>query len=120
LRERRDVAITFEDVNESLRRIALSGRMDIPGTGEIETRFAALASASARRVVVDLTAVSFLASIGIRALISNAKALQQKGGRLVLHVGQNEAVAKTLVATGIDALIPMYQDVGEAERAALA
>jgi anti-sigma B factor antagonist len=69
---------------------------------------------------VDLTAVSFLASIGIRALISNAKALQQKGGRLVLHVGQNEAVAKTLVATGIDALIPMYQDVGEAERAALA
>jgi anti-anti-sigma factor len=114
------MAITFEDVNETLRRIALSGRLDIPGTDEVATKFAALATAGARRVVVDLTAVSFLASIGIRALLINAKSLQQKGGRMVLHVGGNAAVSRTLEATGIDALIPMYADAAEAEKAALA
>jgi len=113
------MAISFEDVNDTLRRIALSGRLDIAGTGEIETRFAALAAGGMRHVVVDLTAVSFLASIGIRALIGNAKALQQRGGHMVLHVGNNEIVSKTLLATGIDALIPTYADAGEAERAAL-
>jgi len=113
------MAIVHEDINEKLRRITLSGRLDIVGTGKIETRFAALA-ASGYSVVVDLSTVSFLASIGIRALISNAKTLQQRGGRMVLHVGANEAVSRTLAATGIDTLIPMFRDAGEAEQAALA
>jgi anti-anti-sigma factor len=70
--------------------------------------------------VVDLTAVSFLASIGIREIITNAKAAQQRGGRLVLFVGDNNAVTKTLETTGIDALIPMFADYAAAEKAALA
>ena len=114
------MAIEFEDISENLRRIAISGRLDIPGTGEISTRFAALAAAAGRRVVVDLTAVSFLASIGIREIITNAKAAQQRGGRLVLFVGDNSAVTKTLETTGIDALIPMFADYAAAEKAALA
>ena len=72
------------------------------------------------RVVVDLTGIDFLASIGIRVVLINAKALQQNGGRIVLFVGGNPAVTKTLEATGIDALIPMFADAAEAEKAALA
>ena len=64
--------------------------------------------------------VTFLASIGIRAIITNAKAQQHRGGRMVLLVGENTTVAKTLQATGIDALVPMFTDAGEAEAAALA
>ena len=112
--------ITHEDVSESFRRITLSGRLDGPGTAEIETKLAALAAAAKRRVVVDMTGVSFLASIGIRAVLSSAKAAQQGGGRMVLYVGGNGAVTKTLEATGIDALIPMFADAAEAEKAALA
>ena len=114
------MAITHEDVSESFRRIALSGRLDGPGSAEIATKFAALSTAAKRRVVVDLTGVTFLASIGIREVLSNAKALQQKGGRMVLFVGDNPAVTKTLEATGIDTLIPMFADAAEAEKAALA
>lgn len=114
------MAITYEDVGESFRRIALSGRLDGRGTEEIAAKFAALVTAASHRVVVDLTETSFLASIGIRALVSGAKALQQSGGRMVLFVGGNPAVTKTLEATGIDALIPMYADGAEAEKAALA
>ena len=39
---------------------------------------------------------------------------------MVLYVGANPAVTKTLEATGIDALIPMFADAAEAEKAALA
>jgi anti-anti-sigma factor len=111
--------IDIKDVNEKLRRIAITGRLDVPGTEEIVLKFAAAATSAGRRVVVDLTAVSFLGSIGIRALISNARAAQSNGGRMVLFVGSNEAVTKTLQTTGIDALIPMFADAGEAEKAAL-
>jgi len=83
------MSIEFEDLNDGLRRIKLSGRLDIAGTESISIKFTNLASAVARRVVVDLTAVSFLASIGIRELITNAKAQQQRGGRVVLFVGDN-------------------------------
>lgn len=114
------MAIDFEDVSDDLRRISLAGRLDITGSEAIATKFAALAAAAKRRVVVDLTAVTFLASIGIRALVTNAKAQQQRGGRLVLFVGANEAVAKTLKTTGIDAVIPMFTDAAEADKAALA
>jgi anti-anti-sigma factor len=114
--------IDIKDVNEKLGRIALTGRLDIPGTEEIVLKFAAAATAATsagRRVVVDLTAVSFLGSFGIRALITNAKAAQSNGGRMVLLVGGNETVAKTLQTTGIDALIPTFADATEAEMAAL-
>jgi anti-anti-sigma factor len=111
--------IDISDVNEKLRRITLTGRLDVPGTEAIVIKFAAAATAGGRRVVVDLTAVSFLGSIGIRALISNAKAAQSNGERMVLFIGGNETVAKTLQTTGIDALIPMFADATEAEKAAL-
>ena len=114
------VDISFEDVNENFRRISLSGRLDIPGTDAIALQFTALAVATQQRVVVNLSAISFLASIGIRALITNAKALQQRGGKMVLFVGDNAAVTKTLEATGIDTLIPMFVDAALADETALA
>ena len=113
------MSIQYSDDSDQIRRISISGRLDIAGTDAIATHFTALAASAPRRVIVDLTAVSFLASIGIRALITNAKALQQRGGKLVLLVGSNESVAKTLEATGIDTLIPMFADAGDAAQAAL-
>lgn len=112
------MAIDFQDISDTLRKVTITGRLDLPGTDEIATKFAALAASANRRVVVDLTGVSFLASIGIRAIITNAKALQQRGGRMVLFVGDNAPVSKTLETTGIDSLIPMFTDLSEAEQAA--
>jgi anti-anti-sigma regulatory factor len=38
---------------------------------------------------------------------------------MVIFVGVNETVTKTLQTTGIDALIPVFADATEAEKAAL-
>jgi anti-anti-sigma factor len=114
------MAIEYQDISATLRTVSISGRMDLVGTDEIATRFAALTASNARRIVVDLTAVVFLASIGIRAIITNAKAMQQRGGRMVICVGDNQAVSKTLETTGVDSLIPLFTDMAAAQEAALA
>lgn len=112
------MSIIYEDTGESLRHIRLSGRLDIPGIEAISADFADLSAATRRCIVVDLSGVTFLVSFGIRELITNAKAIQQRGGRMVIFVGDNKAVHKTLVTTGIDTLIPTYTDAGQAAGAA--
>ena len=112
------MAIDFEDIDKNSRRITLFGRLDIPGTAEIESKFESLVS-EAQRVLVDLSGVSILASIGIRALVSNAKSLRARGGKMVLLVGDNASVAKTLTVTGIDMIIPVHSDKAGAEVALL-
>lgn len=111
--------ITYEDTNESLRHIRLTGRLDIPGIDAISTTFAELSASTTRSIVVDLSGVTFLVSFGIRELITNAKAIQKRGGRMVIFVGDNRAVHKTLETTGIDTLIPTYADAALADHAAL-
>lgn len=111
------MSIDFLDIDENLRRITINGRLDIQGTEAISMKFTSLASTAKRSVVVNLEAVEFLASMGIRELISNAKALQKRGGRMTLFVGDNDLVAKTLETTNINALIPMFKNLVEAENA---
>jgi len=111
------MAIRFEDVNEGLRRIVLSGRLDTAGSEEIAPRFAELTESAKGGVIVYLSAVRFLSSMAIRVLLVGAKAVQAKGGRMVLHVAENEVVIRTLEATGINELIPTYQDELDAEKA---
>jgi anti-anti-sigma factor len=113
------MSITWDDSNDALRCIRLAGRLDMPGIEAISATFADLCASSSRRVVVDLSGVSFLVSFGIRELITNAKAIHKRGGRMVILVGDNTAVHKTLETTGIDTLIPTFTDAAQASRAAL-
>jgi len=113
------MSISHQDVGENLRRIAITGRLDVTGTDTVATQLAELA-APKKSVVVDLTSVQFLASIGIRALISTAKAVQQRGGKMVLVVAGGSSVVMSLEATGVNELIPVFRNAADAERAALA
>ena len=114
------MSITHEDIGENLRRIVISGRLDMPGTDSVETQLVELASAPKKGVVVDLSAVKFLASIGIRALITCAQTVQRRGGKMVLVVSDSSTVMLSLEATGVNELIPVFRNTEQAERAAVA
>lgn len=101
-----------------VQRIALEGRLDIDGTQAVDVRFSALATTRKQNLVVDLAGVSFLASIGIRLLITAARGQKGRGGRLVLACPQ-PAVRKVLESAGIDQLVPLFDDL-ESARATLA
>jgi anti-anti-sigma factor len=111
--------ISHDDVGQNLRRILISGRLDTPGTDSIATRLVELAGAK-KAVVVDLSHVQFLASVGIGALISSAKAVSARGGKMTLVADRGSSVRMSLEAVGLDKLIPIYRNVTDAEKAALA
>lgn len=111
--------IDFEEVSEQLRIIRLAGRLDIQGINAIDSKFTFLSASQKHGVVVDLTGVDFIASIGVRSLVSNAKTQHQLGGRLVLFVWEGSSVMKVLTSSGINSLIPMYTDAERARQAAI-
>ena len=111
------MAIEFNDSPAGLRTVTIDGRLDITGTDAIANRFTALAATANRHVLVDLSRLEFLASIGIRSIISVAKALQLRGGQMALLVEAGSRIEKTLSTTGVDALIPMFTERQQAEQA---
>ena len=112
--------LRYEDLSNEVRRISLSGRLDTVGSEEIADELASLSASANRGVVVDLSQVTFLSSMGIRALIAAAKARKANGGRMVLLVDGSDVVVRTLEATGVGELIPVYDDEDDAESAARA
>ena len=114
------MSISYDDVGDNLRRIVITGRLDMPGTDSVATTLGELVASPKKGVVVDLSSVNFLASIGIRALITSAKAVQQRGGKMVLVVHGGSSVLMSLEATGVDQLIPVFRNTADAERAAVA
>jgi anti-anti-sigma factor len=107
--------LTTENLDGGVTKVILEGLLDIPGSQAIDLKFNVIAG-SKRAVIVDLSAVSFVASIGIRTLLTGAKTVQTKGGKLVLFSPQ-PAVEKVLKVTGVDMLMPIYSDLGAAIQA---
>ena len=90
--------ISHTDVGDNLRKIVILGRLDIPGTESVAGELEKLAAAPKK----------------------SAKAVKERGGRMVLVVGTNSSVVMSLEATGVNNLIPMFKSNAEAERAAVA
>jgi anti-anti-sigma factor len=78
-----------------------------------------LAQAPAK-VIVDLSALTMLASIGIRALVASAKAIKARGGKMVLVVDAGSTVMANIRIAGVDQLIPVFGSAEDAEVAAAA
>ena len=96
---------TISDEAGTTAKIDLVGKLDIAGAEVIALPLATLAGGK-KGVVVDLSGVTFLASIGIRHLVSATKTLARKGGKLVL-VGPTDAVKEVLVTSGVTDLMPI-------------
>ncbi len=111
--------IHYSELDNGIGLIKLIGKLDIIGTGEIETKFTSYCAGDKVRVVVGLSEVDFLASIGIRLLVLTAKSVSSRGGKMVL-LNPIPEVQSVLEITGIPAIIPSYSDLESAETVLLA
>ncbi|MGH9906662.1 MAG: STAS domain-containing protein [Pyrinomonadaceae bacterium] len=102
-----------QQLTNGITKIDLAGRMDNAGVQEIDLQFTALTATKKAAVVVDLSDVSFLASIGIRTLMTNARALRQRGGKMVL-LNPKPLVEEVLDAAGITTVIETLDDLESA------
>lgn len=99
--------LQYSELDDGIRLIKLRGQLDIQGVNEIDVKFTGYCAGENARVLVDLSGVDFLASIGIRMLTSTAKSLASRGGKMVLF-GPTPDVRSVLEMTGISEVIPMY------------
>ena len=111
--------LRYSELENDIRLIKLIGKLDIVGVGEIETQFGGYCAGESSRILVDLSEVDFLASIGIRLLTLTAKSVASRGGRMVL-LHPTPDVRHVLEITGIPAIIPIYDGLESAEAVLLA
>jgi anti-anti-sigma factor len=104
----------YSEIEKDLRLLKLIGRLDITGVSAIETSFAAHCSGDHPRVIVDLSDVNFLASIGIRLLTLHAKSVAGRGGRMVL-LNPGSDIRDVLEITGVSAIIPISDGLNAAK-----
>ncbi len=106
--------IVTSEIGGATARVALSGRFD-NAAAEVIGLLAALAGAK-RGLIIDMSGVTFLASIGIRHLVSAAKTLSRRNGRLVL-LNPTTMVMEVLTASGLTNLLPIVHSESEAATA---
>lgn len=87
----------------STATVIMVGRLDISGADVVALPLATLAG-SKNGLFIDMAEVSFVASIGLRHLVSAAKAVGRRGGRLVL-LNPNEAVTEIITTSGLTDLL---------------
>ena len=111
-RERVDMELTIESLDDSIMCVVLSGALDIEGAAKIEERMSAVAGET-QRLITDMDNVDYLASFGIRTLITAAQTVQKQGGKMIIASPQEmvEDVLRTMV---IDKIIPVYATRKEA------
>ena len=106
--------LNISELGKGITMIKLNGILDIHGVNQIETKFAAHCSGENPRVIVDMAGVSFLASIGVRLLVTNAKSLRTRNGKMAL-LNPTPDVMNVLEITDIPAIIPVYSNLESAE-----
>lgn len=100
-------------------RVSVAGRLDMDAALELDLPFTFKVATSKAPVVVDMSTVDFIASIGMRLLLKNARAQQGRGGKLVLY-NPMPLVLEALTIAGIAEIIPIHGDFEAACSDALA
>ena len=85
----------------------LSGRLDTANVNGVESEFTSGVLPLAQNTIVDLSDVSFIASLGIRMLLGAARGLSVKGARLVMF-GATPPVMEIIETTALSDTIPVF------------
>ena len=88
-------------------------RLDIAGVQDIELKFTVYTSGRRKPVIVDLSEVSLITSMGLGMLITNAKTLQAQGIPFIILSPQPN-VEKVLLMSGLQDLLPIEKDLASA------
>jgi anti-anti-sigma factor len=104
--------LATEELAGGVTRVVLDGRMDIAGTEAVDLQMNAIGG-NRKFVLVDMQKVSFLGSMGLRTIFNTARAIQSRGGKMVLFA-PDELVARVLKTSGVDTVVPIHNEMPSA------
>lgn len=93
--------------------ISLKGRLDAVAAPELEKCCVELLEAGETKLVLELAALEYISSAGLRSVLSVAKKLKAVGGALSLCC-LSGLVQEVFTISGFDSFLPMYATVEEA------
>lgn len=99
--------------DDELTHLGITGRMDLVGLEGMELKFTAHTVSRRKPALIDLSGVEFIASLGLRLLLSSAKGLKRHGAKLVL-LNPQPSVENVLKLSGFNEIIPITHDYNEA------
>ena len=97
-------------VDNEISHVALSGRLDISGIQDIEMKFTSVVANRGKAAIIDLSGVTFLASLGMRMLLSAAKQLKRENAPIIL-LSPTTLVKEVLEIAGFDSILPIEYDL---------
>ena len=93
--------------------VGLKGRLDAATSKSVEERLLQLIDTGERQMIMDLAALDYISSVGLRVLILVAKRLKQVGGRVVVCALQ-EPVRQVFDIAGFTTLFTLYESRDQA------
>jgi anti-sigma B factor antagonist len=106
-----DVGISAETLADGGTVVRVDGELDMATTHALEE--AVEGADRSRRLVIDLTACTFLDSSAVRVLVSTARAAQTAGGSCSL-VASNSGIVRVLEIAAVDTILPVHSTLDSA------
>jgi anti-sigma B factor antagonist len=108
-----DFSIEDRRVDDGTHIVAVTGEIDLFTAPDFKQHVSAPIDAGVGRVVVDLSATTFIDSSSLGVLIGAHRRLKLRGGSLAI-VCTNESIAKTFRITGLDGVFTLVTSLDDA------
>jgi anti-sigma B factor antagonist len=108
-----DFSIEDRRVDEDTHVVSVTGEIDLFTAPDFKRHVSAPIEAGVSRVVVDLTATTFIDSSSLGVLIGAHRQLKLRGGALTI-VSANDSIAKTFRITGLDGVFTLVASLDDA------
>jgi len=108
--------VRLVEASQVLTHVAVSGRLDAAGVGQVDLKLSSLTVALRRPAVIDLSEVTLLTSLGIGMLATVAKAMRSHGLKVAV-VAADPQVTRVLEMASVATLLPVAPTREDALRA---
>jgi anti-sigma B factor antagonist len=108
-----EARITAARVGSRARLVVLGGEIDLHTAPRLDDELRAAHAARDTRVIVDLSAATFVDSTVLGVLLEARQRLEERGGSLVL-VCHDRRILRTLEVAGLDRVFTLEATLAEA------
>jgi anti-sigma B factor antagonist len=106
---------SVEDTTDGdLAIVAMGGELDYEASPQLRARLVGAIKAGGRRLVLDLSDVTFIDSTAIGVLAGTVARLDEAGGGSLAVVSANDKVLQIFEITGLDGVISLHGSREEA------
>lgn len=102
------------NTENNITKIVIQGRIDSQTSNELQSQIIDNAS-GLKKVIIDLSGVSFLSSAGLRVLLMLYRQLKANDGKVVL-VGLSDDLLDVMSITGFVNFFEITSSIDEAEK----